>query len=494
MKPNLANFYKKLGRRSVIGIPFLWLLLFFLLPFIIVLKISFSEGDYIPPYHAMLQWGEDQVAIVLNYYSYYDIIKDDEWSYLPAYLSSIQLAFIATILCIIIGFWIAHALVKVKNYRLRNACLWLVATPTIIAILLHFYVAHYELSLSPQGLINNFLLKQGFITTPLEWINRYIIICLGTAFVHLSLVVFPVFFELEKRDASNYKKEPINTEQVSLPKLFINVLWCIFRPFLDISRKMLAFVIAFVFICIIGMYIIPNPLGIEHFESSSYITPYLNSLELAFFSTLFCLIIGYPMAYAIARAEKTTQAFLILLIVMPTWTALLIRIYAWMTILGNGSNGLMNQFLMHLGIISTPIEVLNTSVAVYIGVVYAYLPFMVLPLYANLVKHDLSLIEAASDLGCKRISTFWKITFPLSKNGIITGCMLVFIPIIGEFVIPELLGGSQYQLIGQTIYREYFTNNDWPRAAALAVIMLLLLIIPIQLFNRNQSKQMEANK
>lgn len=494
MKTNLATFYKKLGQRSVIGIPFLWLFLFFLLPFIIVLKISLSEGDYIPPYHSMLQWGEDQVAIVLNYYSYYDIIKDDEWSYLPAYLSTIKLAFIIAILCVIIGFWIAHLLVKVKNYKLRNTLLWSVSAPTIIAILLHIYASYYGLSESPLGLINNFLLTQNLITTPLIWLNEYSIICLGMTLVHLPLVIIPVFFELEKRDASNYKKEIVAAEAFSLSKFFFCILGYIFRPFLSISRKMLAFVIALVFVCVMGMYVIPNPLGFEHFESSTYITPYLNSLELAFFSTLFCLIIGYPMAYAIARAEKTTQAFLILLIVMPTWTALLIRIYAWMTILGNGSNGLMNQFLMHLGIISTPIEVLNTSIAVYIGVVYAYLPFMVLPLYANLVKHDLSLLEAASDLGCKRIATFWKITFPLSKNGIITGCMLVFIPIIGEFVIPELLGGSQYQLIGQTIYREYFTNNDWPRAAALAVIMLLLLIIPIQLFNRNQSRQMEANK
>lgn len=494
MKPNLANFYKKLGQRSVIGIPFLWLFLFFLLPFVIVLKISLSEGDYIPPYHAMLQWGEDQVSIVLNYYSYYDIIKDDEWSYLPAYLSSIELAFIVTILCVIVGFWIAYLLVKVKNYQLRNTLLWVVASPTILAILLHIYAAYHGLSEASDGLINTFLLKQGFINQPLMWLNNYSITCFGMLLVHLPLVVIPIFFELERRDASDYKKAKATQESLTVSKLIINTLWYIFRPFLDISRKMLAFVIALVFVCVVGMYLIPNPLGFEHFENSSYITPYLNSLELAFFSTLFCLTIGYPMAYAIARAEKTTQAFLILLIVMPTWTALLIRIYAWMTILGNGSNGLMNQFLMHLGIISTPIEVLNTSIAVYIGVVYAYLPFMVLPLYANLVKHDLSLLEAASDLGCKRIAAFWKITFPLSKNGIITGCMLVFIPIIGEFVIPELLGGSQYQLIGQTIYREYFTNNDWPRAAALAVIMLLLLIIPIQLFNRNQSKQMEANK
>ena len=227
-------------------------------------------------------------------------------------------------------------------------------------------------------------------------------------------------------------------------------------------------------------------------EDELYISAYLGSLKMAFISTLLCLLLGYPMAYAIARASKEAQTVLLLLIMMPTWTAILIRVYAWMTILGNGENGLLNSFLLWTGIISEPLRLLNTPLAVYIGIVYSYLPFMVLPLYANLVKHDQSLLEAASDLGARRFTSFWRITVPLSKNGIIAGCMLVFIPVVGEFVIPELLGGSQTLMIGKVLWEEFFNRRNWPGASALAVVMLALLIIPIILFNRNQAKELEG--
>lgn len=221
-----------------------------------------------------------------------------------------------------------------------------------------------------------------------------------------------------------------------------------------------------------------------------YIAAYLGSLKMAFFSTLLCLLIGYPMAYAIASARKEIQTVLVLLIMMPTWTAILIRVYAWMGILSN--NGLLNGFLMSIGLINEPLQILNTNIAVYIGVVYSYLPFMILPLYANLVKHDQSLLEAASDLGSSTFNSFWKITVPLSKNGIIAGCMLVFIPVVGEFVIPELLGGPETLMIGKVLWQEFFNNRDWPVASALAVVMLAILIVPIILFNRSQAKEMEG--
>ena len=221
-----------------------------------------------------------------------------------------------------------------------------------------------------------------------------------------------------------------------------------------------------------------------------YIAAYLGSLKMAFFSTLLCLLIGYPMAYAIATARKEMQTVLVLLIMMPTWTAILIRVYAWMGILSN--NGLLNGFLMSMGLINEPLQILNTNIAVYIGVVYSYLPFMILPLYANLVKHDQSLLEAASDLGSSTFNSFWKITVPLSKNGIIAGCMLVFIPVVGEFVIPELLGGPETLMIGKVLWQEFFNNRDWPVASALAVVMLAILIVPIILFNRSQAKEMEG--
>ncbi|MBC3299868.1 putrescine transport system permease protein [Pseudomonas cedrina] len=221
-----------------------------------------------------------------------------------------------------------------------------------------------------------------------------------------------------------------------------------------------------------------------------YISAYLGSLKMAFFSTLLCLLIGYPMAYAIATARKEMQTVLVLLIMMPTWTAILIRVYAWMGILSN--NGLLNGFLMSMGLINEPLQILNTNIAVYIGVVYSYLPFMILPLYANLVKHDQSLLEAASDLGSSTFNSFWKITVPLSKNGIIAGCMLVFIPVVGEFVIPELLGGPETLMIGKVLWQEFFNNRDWPVASALAVVMLAILIVPIILFNRSQAKELEG--
>ncbi|MCS3457853.1 ABC transporter permease subunit [Aeromonas rivuli] len=225
-------------------------------------------------------------------------------------------------------------------------------------------------------------------------------------------------------------------------------------------------------------------------DDDLYLAAYLGSLKMAFFSTLICLLIGYPMAYAIARASKENQTVLLLLIMMPTWTAILIRVYAWMGILSN--NGLLNGFLLNMGLISEPIQILNTNLAVYIGVVYSYLPFMILPLYANLVKHDMSLLEAAADLGSSDTNSFWKITVPLSKNGIIAGCMLVFIPVVGEFVIPELLGGPETLMIGKVMWQEFFNNRDWPVASALAVVMLVVLIIPIILFNRNQAKELEG--
>tara|TARA_R110000868_G_scaffold10904_21_gene53019 strand:+ start:15965 stop:16873 length:909 start_codon:yes stop_codon:yes gene_type:complete len=224
-------------------------------------------------------------------------------------------------------------------------------------------------------------------------------------------------------------------------------------------------------------------------QDGLYLAAYLGSLQIAFFSTVICLLVGYPMAYAIARAPKEKQLVYLLLVMMPTWTAILIRVYAWMGILSN--NGLLNTALLYIGVINEPLQILNTNIAVYIGVVYAYLPFMILPLYANLVKHDNSLLEAAMDLGAGKVRAFWSITIPLSKSGIIAGSMLVFIPVVGEFVIPELLGGPETLMIGKVLWQEFFNNRDWPVASALAIVMLVILIVPLILFHYNQAKEME---
>ena len=213
---------------------------------------------------------------------------------------------------------------------------------------------------------------------------------------------------------------------------------------------------------------------------SLYFATYMNSLVVAAISTLLCLLIGYPMAYYIARSNPATRNVLMMAVMLPFWTSFLIRVYAWIGILKN--NGLLNNFLMSIGLIHSPIELYHTNIAVYIGMVYSYLPFLVMPLYAHLVKMDLTLLEAAYDLGAKPWKAFWQITLPLSKNGIIAGCLLVFIPAVGEYVIPELLGGADTLMIGRVMWNEFFDNADWPMASAVTCAMVLLLLVPMALF------------
>ncbi len=221
-------------------------------------------------------------------------------------------------------------------------------------------------------------------------------------------------------------------------------------------------------------------------EDSLYINAYLSSLKIAGISTILTLLIGFPMAYGMVRAPKHWRGTLLMLVILPFWTSFLIRVYAWIGILK--TNGLLNLLLMKIGIISQPLAILNTDLAVYIGIVYSYLPFMVLPLYSNLEKLDNSLIEAAADLGCKPIKAFCSITIPLAIPGIVAGCFLVFIPAVGEFVIPDLLGGSDTLMIGKTLWVEFFNNRDWPLASSVAVLLLLILIVPIMAFQKFQEK------
>lgn len=227
-------------------------------------------------------------------------------------------------------------------------------------------------------------------------------------------------------------------------------------------------------------------------EDDLYWKAYLSSLKIALISTALTLLVGYPIAYGMARAPEEWRPTLMMLVILPFWTSFLIRVYAWIGILSN--EGFLNQFLLWTGIVSTPLTILNTSTAVYIGIVYTYLPFMILPIYAALDRLDGSLNEAAEDLGCSRTQAFWLVTIPLSKNGIIAGSFLVFIPALGEFVIPYLLGGSSTLMIGKVLWEEFFSNRDWPVASAVAVLLLLILVIPIVLFQRNQQKQEEAEK
>ena len=242
--------------------------------------------------------------------------------------------------------------------------------------------------------------------------------------------------------------------------------------------------------------VIQISLNIAHyaflFSDSLYFATYVNSVVVAAVTTLLCLLLGYPMAYSIARSSPATRNVLLMLIVLPFWTSFLIRVYAWVGILKN--NGLLNNFLMTIGLIHTPIELYRTNIAVYIGMVYSYLPFLVMPLYAHLVKMDLTLLEAAYDLGAKPWRAFVQITLPLSKNGIIAGCLLVFIPAVGEYVIPELLGGANTLMIGRVMWNEFFNNADWPMASAVTCAMVLLLLVPMAMFQHYQAKQLEARR
>ncbi|HEY2024944.1 ABC transporter permease subunit [Paraburkholderia sp.] len=225
---------------------------------------------------------------------------------------------------------------------------------------------------------------------------------------------------------------------------------------------------------------------------SLYFATYVNSVVVAAISTVLCLLIGYPMAYYIARSNPATRNLLMMAVMLPFWTSFLIRVYAWIGILKN--NGLLNNFLMSIGLIHSPIELYHTNTAVYIGMVYSYLPFLVMPLYAHLVKMDLTLLEAAYDLGAKPWKAFWQITLPLSKNGIIAGCLLVFIPAVGEYVIPELLGGANTLMIGRVMWNEFFDNADWPMASAVTCAMVLLLLVPMALFQHAQAKALEEGR
>jgi putrescine transport system permease protein len=221
-----------------------------------------------------------------------------------------------------------------------------------------------------------------------------------------------------------------------------------------------------------------------------YLASYLRSLEIAALSTAILLVVGYPVAYGMARAARRWQGLLVVLVILPFWTSFLIRVYAWINILQR--DGLLNQLLTGLGIVDAPPTWLATDTAIYIGMVYSYFPFMVLPLYAALEKMDETLLEAAADLGCPRWKAFWRVTLPLSRPGIVAGALLCFIPIVGEFVVPDLLGGSSTQMIGQTLWTEFFADRDWPAAASVAVVLLVLLVVPIVIYQRQQARQIEG--
>lgn len=226
------------------------------------------------------------------------------------------------------------------------------------------------------------------------------------------------------------------------------------------------------------------------FSDKLYAITYLRSVFMAAFATLLCLALGFPMAYGIARSSRATRSLLLMLIILPFWISFLLRVYAWMGLMNN--YGTINSLLLWAGVIDQPIQLMYTDFAVFVGLVYSYLPFMILPLYASLERMDLDLVEAAQDLGASRSRAFWDVTWPLARPGVIAGCLLVFIPAIGEYVIPYLLGGPESLLIGRVLFDEFFVNRDWPLASAVAIVLLLLLVVPIVLLQRYQARDQES--
>ena len=224
-------------------------------------------------------------------------------------------------------------------------------------------------------------------------------------------------------------------------------------------------------------------------EDELYFNTYINSVKISSISTVLCLLIGYPIAYAIVRSDPTTKNILLMMVILPFWISFLLRVYGWMGLLAD--QGTINSFLIWLGVIDEPIRLMYSEFAVYVGIVYSYVPFMILPLYANMEKLDMTLHEAAADLGARPMTTFLTVTLPLTIPGIIAGSLLVFIPATGEFVIPDLLGGGNVQMIGRVLYNEFNANHDWPVASAVAIVLLLVLVVPMMIYQHVQSKESE---
>ncbi len=297
-------------------------------------------------------------------------------------------------------------------------------------------------------------------------LGRYLVIVLPYAWLAaLFLVPFLIVFKIS-----------LSQDVLAMPP---------YEPLLDLSEGWAGFT-AFL-----------SELSFENYAyvldyKNEFIEAYASSLVIASISTMLLLLVGYPIAYAMARAPRSIQPTLVMLVILPFWTSFLIRVYAWIAILSR--EGFLNHALRSLGLIDEPLEILNTDIAVYIGIVYSYLPFMVLPLYGALEKMDDTLLEAAEDLGCPPWKAFWTITFPLSLPGVAAGALLCFIPAVGEFVIPDLLGGSDTVMIGKVLWTEFTVNRSWTVSSAVAVLLLLVLVIPIVIYQNMQQRQLEAGK
>ena len=446
------------------AIPFLWLLALFVTPFLIVLKISLSEYAVSqPPYSPHFDWND--IPGFLNALS-----SENYVTLLGVPLSSFIPVFLITALTFLAGVPLAFFMAT-RQWIGKMLLAFFLVLPFVVygtAIIMGKLGSPELLEWMKAYLFWNPEKPEIQIPPIYDWLLRiYALLC---------LVVFPITGLTGKLEKRHYKSGGV----FSL-KLAVNTLWRKGK-----SGLLLAVLGAFVGATAFMMQ--------REFDGDPiYWEALLSSLRIAIIATVLLLIVGFPIAYAMAQAPKEWQPVLLAGVMLPFWIVFLIRIYSWKLIL-EPIGHFISQLGMALGLLSSPITLLNSEIAVFIGIVYGYLPFMVLPLYATLEKMDLRLVEAATDLGSPPWRTFWTITVPLAKPGIFAGSLLCFIPAVGEFVIPELLGGSDTLMIGKTLWSEFFYNRDWPLASSVAVILLIILVIPIMLFQRMERFEMDGDE
>lgn len=436
-----------LGRIAVVAVPYVWLAIFFLAPFAIVFKISLSQTAIaMPPYVPIFDPIAEGLAATwqrlseFSFANYQRLIGDLKGApLLLVALYGVAVAAVAAALARVV-----EALVDAVP-RSFGSLVVLVAALPAIAVAAGRLLPSIGLIAGEPGL--GALLAAAGVAEPPAWLT--------SDFGIFGLAV-----------------------AVSL-------------PFAYLGARLEARALTFVLLAGIAMSERISVLGLLD-GAGIYLEAYLTSLWIAGSATFMTLLVGYPIAYGMARAPKSMRPTLLMLVILPFWTSFLIRVYAWIGILSN--EGLLNSLLMWAGVIDEPLIILSTSKAVYLGIVYSYLPFMVLPLYSALEKLDDTLLEAAQDLGCTPFQAFWRVTFPLSLPGVVAGSALVFIPAVGEFVIPDLLGGSDVQMIGKTLWEEFFANRDWPVASAVAIALLIILVVPIVFFQNAQARSQEAGR
>ena len=462
MNAQSTSWSRRLVQAVVPAIPFIWLILLFVTPFLIVIKISLSEYAVAqPPYSPHFNWGDIRGFLSqLNTENYSILLGVPITSFVPVVFLSVLAFLTGAVLAFIFA---------LSRWKTRLVMLVLLLLPYLAygcAYVLNVYGSDHLLAF-----FNDFIFWEAEVP-PLpvlaDWLLRF--------YVLQIVAVIPIVLST----GTLKRRHCFVDGQFSLT-LAIESLWRKGK-----AGLLLAFPAVF---SVATLYMMQR-----EFEGDLiYWLAFLSSLKIAVISTAILLLVGFPIAYAMARAPQSWRPVLLAAVMLPFWVVFLIRIYSWKLIL-EFLGRFLSEWGMISGLLSSPISLLNTDLAVFIGIVYGYLPFMILPLYTTLEKMDMRLVEAATDLGSPPWRTFWTITVPLAKPGILAGSLLCFIPVVGEFVIPELLGGSDTLMIGKTLWNEFFSNRDWPLASSVAVVLLVILVIPMMIFQQTGQLDRDAEE